>query len=92
MAYRNPLAWDRNIRPGLFKADSNAQLPKPQEYIEDEPTQLDIDLQLAKDYEEIDRMNAENEMLYAQSMMPPVRSTRIPFSQAHLITEDPARR
>ena len=44
MAYRNPLAWDRNIRPGLFKADSHAKLPKPEEYIEDEPTQLDIDL------------------------------------------------
>jgi hypothetical protein len=47
---------------------------------------------LAKDYEEIDRMNAENEMLYAQSMMPPVASTRIPYSHAHLITEDPTRR
>ena len=50
MAYRNPLAWDRNISPGLFKADSNAKLPTPKEYLEDELTQLDIDLRLAKDY------------------------------------------
>lgn len=32
MAYRNPLAWDRHIRPGLFKADPNAELPMSEEY------------------------------------------------------------
>ena len=32
MAYRNPLAWDRNLRPGLFMSDPNAQLPAPKEY------------------------------------------------------------
>jgi len=32
MAYRNPLAWDRHIRPGLFKADPNAELPMAEEY------------------------------------------------------------
>jgi len=85
MAYRNPLAWDRNLRPGLFKSDSNATLPKPQQYIEDEISQFEMDMRLAKDYEEIDRMNAENEALYNQSLMPPVTSTRIPFSQSHTI-------
>jgi hypothetical protein len=85
MAYHNPLAWDRNLRPGLFKADSNAQLPKPLDYLEDEPTQLDIDLRLQKDYEEIDRMNAELEAMYVQSTMPETTSVRIPYSQCHLI-------
>ena len=85
MAYRNPLAWDRYLRPGLFKADSNAQLPKPEQYIEDEPTQLDIDLRLQKDYEEIDRMNAELDAMYAQSMMPPISSQVIPYTQVHLV-------
>lgn len=85
MAYRNPLAWDRNIRPGLFKADSNAKLPKPEEYIEDEPTQLDIDLRLQRDYAEIDRMNAELDALYVQSMMPAIHSIVIPYNQCHLI-------
>ena len=79
------VVWDRNLRPGLFKSDQNAALPKPQQYIEDELSQLDIDLRLAKDYEEIDRMNAENEALYNQSLMPPITSTRIPFSQSHTI-------
>ena len=27
MAYRNPLAWNRNLRPGLFVANPNAELP-----------------------------------------------------------------
>lgn len=85
MAYRNPLAWDRNLRPGLFKSDPNATLPEPQQYIEDEISQFEMDMRLAKDYEEIDRMNAENEALYNQSLMPPITSTRIPFSQSHTI-------
>ena len=85
MAYRNPLAWDRNLRPGLFKSDPNAALPEPQQYFEDEISQFEMDMRLAKDYEEIDRMNAENEALYNQSLMPPITSTRIPFSQAHTI-------
>ena len=29
MAYRNPLAWNRNLRPGLFVANPNAELPSP---------------------------------------------------------------
>lgn len=30
MAYRNPLAWDKNMRPGLFKACSQDEpLPRP---------------------------------------------------------------
>lgn len=29
MAYRNPLAWSRNLRPGLFVANPNAELPSP---------------------------------------------------------------
>jgi hypothetical protein len=85
MAYRNPLAWDRNLRPGLFKSDQNATLPEPQQYIEDEISQFEMDMRLAKDYEEIDRMNAEYEALYNQSLMPPITSTRIPFSHAHTI-------
>lgn len=85
MAYRNPLAWDRNLRPGLFKSDPNAIMPKPEDYIEDTPSQLDIDLRLAKDYEEIDRMNAELDALYARSVMPPITSTVIPYSQCHLM-------
>lgn len=32
MAYRNPLAWDRCKRPGLFKSDPNAELPMSEEY------------------------------------------------------------
>ena len=92
MTYRNPLAWDRNIRPGLFVSDNNAQLPTPKEYIDDAPSQLDIELRLARDYEEIDRMNAENEALYMQSLRPPINSKIIPYSQSHLITEDPSRR
>ena len=27
MSYRNPLAWNRNLRPGLFVANPNAELP-----------------------------------------------------------------
>lgn len=92
MAYRNPLAWDRHIRPGLFKSDPNAMLPKPQEYMEETPSQLDIDLSLARDYEQIDKMNAELDAMYMQSILPPIASRTIPYSQAHLITEDPSRR
>lgn len=92
MAYRNPLAWDRNLRPGLFKGDPNADLPNPEQYVEETPTQLDIDLRLARDYAEIDRMNAEMDVLYAQSLMPSIQSSTIPYSHAHLITEDPRRR
>lgn len=29
MAYRNPLAWNRNLRPGLFVANPNAEMPSP---------------------------------------------------------------
>lgn len=29
MAYRNPLAWNRNLRPGLFVANPNAKMPNP---------------------------------------------------------------
>ena len=29
MAYRNPLAWNRNLRLGLFVANPNAELPSP---------------------------------------------------------------
>ena len=29
MAYRNPLAWNRNLKPGLFVANPNAELPPP---------------------------------------------------------------
>ena len=29
MAYRNPLAWNRNLRPGLFVANPTAELPSP---------------------------------------------------------------
>ena len=85
MAYRNPLAWDRNLRPGLFKADPNAKLPKAQESIDDEPTQLDIDLRLQHDYAEIDRMNAELDALYVRSLMPNLHGGVIPYSQSHLI-------
>lgn len=88
MSYRNPLAWDRSIRPGMFKSDENASLPRPEEYVEETPSQLDVDLRLARDYEEIDRKNAELEALYAQSQMPPIISTVIPYRHAHLITEE----
>lgn len=86
MAYRNPLAWDRNLRPGLFKSDPNATLPRAASYEETmQKSQLEIDLQLEKDYAEIDRMNEELDALYVRSMMPPVKSTVIPYSQVHTI-------
>ena len=91
--YRNTLAWDRNLRPGLFKSDPTAELPAPENYVQEEPSQLDIDLSLARDYEEIDRMNAELEAMYAGSLMPPISSRVISHSMSHLITEqDPQRR
>lgn len=67
MAYRNPLAWDRDRRPGLFKSDPNAVMPVPTPYVEEQPSQLDIDLRLARDFEEIDRRSEELGALFAQS-------------------------
>ena len=67
MAYRNPLAWDRDRRPGLFKSDPNAVMPSPMKYVEEQPSQLDIDLSLARDFEEIDRRSEELGALFAQS-------------------------
>ena len=67
MAYRNPLAWNRNMRPGLFKSDPNAVMPAPMPYVVEQPSQLDIDLSLAKDFEEIDRRSEELGALFAQS-------------------------
>ena len=93
MAYRNPLGWNRNLRPGLFKSDPNALLPEAEQYVEEEVSQLDIDLRLAKDFEEIDRMNAEMDALYVQSELPPIGRKMISYGDSHLITvQDPRRR
>ena len=83
MAYRNPLAWDRNLRPGLFTSDPNAKLPEAEKYSDSEPTQLDIELRLQKDYAEIDRMNEELDAMYTMSMLPPINSIVIPYSGCH---------
>lgn len=66
MAYRNPLAWDRHIRLGLFKSDPNAQLPKsdPLDY-----EKLCMGIDLDQDFKEIDEMNAEMDRLYIQSLL-----------------------
>lgn len=85
MAYRNPLAWNRDLRPGLFKADPNAQLPEPEQYLEEQISPLERELRLQKDFAEIDRMNAELDEMYARSLMPPIKSEVIPYHQCHLI-------
>ena len=66
MAYRNPLAWDRCKRPGLFKSDPNAELPQsdPDEYMK-----MCMGLDLNQDFAEIDRMNDELDRLYLQEML-----------------------
>lgn len=80
------MAWDRNLRPGLFKSDPDATLPRAASYEEMmNKTQLEIDLQLEKDYAEIDRMNEELDALYARSTMPPIQSTVIPYNRVHTI-------
>ena len=85
MAYRSPLAWNRDLRPGLFKADPNAQLPESEQYLEEPISPLERELRLQKDFAEIDRMNAELDEMYARSLMPPIRSEVIPYRQCHLI-------
>ena len=65
MAYRNPLAWDRHIRPGLFKSDPNAKLPAPEPVDWESCCPFDLD----KDFAEIDRMNEELDQLYIQSLL-----------------------
>lgn len=73
MAYRNPLAWDRNLRPGLFVSDPDAQMPLPCAYAEEEEiSPFEMSMRLQRDFDEIDRMNAELDTLYVQSLMPPI--------------------
>lgn len=66
MAYRNPLAWDRHKRPGLFVSNRRAKLPKAEPF-DWETCVCGIDL--SKDFEEIDRMNEELDRLYIQSLL-----------------------
>ena len=64
MAYRNPFAWDRCKRPGLFVSDPNAELPfsdpdafKQFDWMSDNFDGIDVGRTYTE--EELDRMVAE---------------------------------